>query len=169
MGSFSDTAQHLRDIFYRMGFDDKDIVALSGAHALGRCHEDASGYWGPWTNAETTFSNEYFRLLFEEKWIPKTKVTEGVCKGAKWTGPLQYEDPSGKLMMLPSDIVLTKDAEFKKIARLYADNEEKFFEDFAVAFSKLLALGCDLADKKPAARGGALGFLPPFIQKFLGM
>merc|ERR1719446_701203 len=118
MGSFSDTAQHLRDIFYRMGFDDKDIVALSGAHALGRCHEDASGYWGPWTNAETTFSNEYFRLLFEEKWIPKTKVTEGVCKGAKWTGPLQYEDPSGKLMMLPSDIVLTKDAEFKKIARL---------------------------------------------------
>jgi len=26
---------HLRDIFYRMGFDDKDIVALSGAHTVG--------------------------------------------------------------------------------------------------------------------------------------
>ena len=36
---------HLRDIFHRMGFDDKEIVALSGAHALGRCHEDRSGYW----------------------------------------------------------------------------------------------------------------------------
>lgn len=25
-------------IFYRMGFNDQEIVALSGAHALGRCH-----------------------------------------------------------------------------------------------------------------------------------
>ena len=29
-------APHLRDIFYRMGFNDQEIVALSGAHALGR-------------------------------------------------------------------------------------------------------------------------------------
>lgn len=27
-------APHLRDIFYRMGLSDKDIVALSGAHTL---------------------------------------------------------------------------------------------------------------------------------------
>ena len=71
-------AQHLRDIFYRMGFNDQEIVALSGAHALGRVHEDASGYWGPWTRAETSFSNEYFRLLLEEKWtVKKTKKNEG--------------------------------------------------------------------------------------------
>lgn len=25
---------HLRDIFYRMGLSDKDIVALSGGHTL---------------------------------------------------------------------------------------------------------------------------------------
>jgi hypothetical protein len=62
---------HLRSIFGRMGFSDREIVALAGAHAVGRCHTEASGYWGPWTNAETTFSNEYFRLLLEEKWTPK--------------------------------------------------------------------------------------------------
>ena len=62
---------HLRSIFGRMGFTDREIVALTGAHAVGRCHPEASGYWGPWTNAETTFSNEYFRLLLEEKWSPK--------------------------------------------------------------------------------------------------
>lgn len=33
------TAKGLRDVFYRMGFNDRDIVALSGAHALGRCAE----------------------------------------------------------------------------------------------------------------------------------
>jgi hypothetical protein len=41
-----------------MGFNDREIVALLGAHALGRCHTDRSGYWGPWTFAENTFSNE---------------------------------------------------------------------------------------------------------------
>jgi cytochrome c peroxidase len=30
------TAQGLRDIFGRMGFIDQEIVALSGAHALGK-------------------------------------------------------------------------------------------------------------------------------------
>jgi cytochrome c peroxidase len=61
MGQAGKTVQHLRDIFHRMGFTDQEIVALSGAHALGRCHTDRSGYVGPWTRAETTFSNEYFR------------------------------------------------------------------------------------------------------------
>ena len=39
-------ARHIRDIFYRMGFNDQEIVALSGAHALGRCHSDRSGFKG---------------------------------------------------------------------------------------------------------------------------
>jgi cytochrome c peroxidase len=37
-GADESDAEHLRKIFYRMGFDDQEIVALSGAHALGRCH-----------------------------------------------------------------------------------------------------------------------------------
>ena len=44
-GSRKMTAQHVRDVFYRMGFNDREIVALLGAHALGRCHTDRSGYW----------------------------------------------------------------------------------------------------------------------------
>jgi hypothetical protein len=52
---------HIRSIFGRMGFNDREMVALIGAHAIGRCHTDASGYWGPWTRAETTFSNEFYR------------------------------------------------------------------------------------------------------------
>jgi cytochrome c peroxidase len=82
----------LREVFYRMGLNDQEIVALLGAHALGRCHTDRSGYTGPWTRAPTTFSNEYFRLLIETKWVKKN-----------WKGPLQYENADGgDLMMLPS-------------------------------------------------------------------
>lgn len=39
-GADKDDAAHLRDIFYRMGFNDQEIVVLSGAHALGRCHSE---------------------------------------------------------------------------------------------------------------------------------
>ena len=33
---------HLRKVFYRMGLNDEDIVALSGAHTLGRAYKDRS-------------------------------------------------------------------------------------------------------------------------------
>ena len=44
------------------GFNDQEMVALIGAHTLGRCHTDRSGYVNPWTNAPTTFSNLYFQV-----------------------------------------------------------------------------------------------------------
>ena len=37
-GGARDAPSHLRAIFYRMGFSDREIVALSGAHTLGRAH-----------------------------------------------------------------------------------------------------------------------------------
>jgi cytochrome c peroxidase len=136
MGSMKKTTGHVRDVFGRMGFNDREMVALIGAHALGRCHTDASGYWGPWTFAENTMSNEYFRLLVEEEWTIKK-----MHNGKKWTGPEQYEDKTGQLMMLPSDIALIQDPAFAKIVEEYAKDESKFFKDFANAFSKLLELG----------------------------
>lgn len=30
---------HLRNVFYRMGFGDMEIVALSGAHTMGRAYK----------------------------------------------------------------------------------------------------------------------------------
>jgi len=139
-------AQHVRNIFYRMGFNDRDIVALSGAHGLGRCHTDRSGFWGPWTRAPTTFSNEYFRVLEEAKWSKKTKH-----QGATWTGPEQYENEDGQdLMMLPTDMALVWDSDFRKYVQAYKNDEEMFFHDFAAAWTKLTENGCNsLGDVVP--------------------
>ena len=123
-------SDHIRDVFYRMGFDDQEIVALLGAHSLGRCHTDRSGFTGPWSRAPTTFSNQYFKLLLEEKWTEK-----------KWNGPKQFEDKTKDLMMLVSDLALIEDPEFKKYVVLYAKDEELFFKDYSKAFQKLLELG----------------------------
>ncbi|MBW0527862.1 hypothetical protein O181_067577 [Austropuccinia psidii MF-1] len=125
---------HIRKIFYRMGFNDQEIVALSGAHALGRCHPDRSGFSGPWTFSPTSFSNEYYKLLLNEKWQPK-----------KWSGPPQYEDKKSKsLMMLTTDMSLLMDKSFRNWTKKYAADESLFFQDFSKAFSKLLELGVPL-------------------------
>lgn len=59
----SKNASHVRDVFYRMGFTDREIVCLvGGGHTIGRCHTDRSGYDGPWTNQPTGFTNLYFRV-----------------------------------------------------------------------------------------------------------
>lgn len=124
-------ADHLRTIFGRMGFNDQEIVILSGAHALGRCHESASGYAGPWTPTPTTFNNAYFTLLTSLKWIPKD-----------WSGPPQYVDgATGKLMMLPTDYVLLDDKSFLKWVNVYAKDGSKFDKDFSKTFQKLEELG----------------------------
>ncbi|XP_021728663.1 L-ascorbate peroxidase 2, cytosolic-like [Chenopodium quinoa] len=61
-------SDHLREVFYRMGLSDKDIVALSGGHTLGRCHKERSGHEGSWTNNPLVFDNSYFKeLLSGEK------------------------------------------------------------------------------------------------------
>lgn len=106
-------------------------MALSGAHALGRCHPDRSGFQGPWTNSPTTFSNAYYKELLGQKWVQKA-----------WNGPKQYVDKAtGSLMMLPSDLALLSDKTFKALVMEYAADETLFYKDFAQAFQKLQELG----------------------------
>eukprot|EP00244_Chara_vulgaris_P004863 TRINITY_DN19856_c1_g1_i4.p1 TRINITY_DN19856_c1_g1~~TRINITY_DN19856_c1_g1_i4.p1 ORF type:complete len:339 (-),score=60.14 TRINITY_DN19856_c1_g1_i4:22-933(-) len=120
-------APHLRDVFYRMGLDDKDIVALSGGHTLGRAHKDRSGFEGPWTQEPLKFDNSYFKeLLAGEK--------DG-------------------LLQLPTDKVLVTDQAFRPFVDLYAKDNEAFFRDYAESHKKLSELGC--ADSSPAFAAAA--------------
>ena len=143
-GRLPDASQgqkHIHDIFGRLGFDNRETVALIGAHALGRAHKDRSGFDGPWDFSPTMFTNEFFTLLLNEKWAPK-----------KWDGEFQYTDNSSKsLMMMPTDMALIKADEFKKYAELYAKDSDTFFKDFGAAFCKLIELGVPFTNS-PADR-----------------
>jgi len=140
----SQGAQHLRDVFYRMGFNDQEIVALSGAHTLGRCHQVRSGYDGPWTRTPLKFDNMFFRNLVHLKW-----------KKRNWDGPEQFTDEeTEELMMLPTDIALIRDAKFRVFVEAYAKDQELFFKDFARVFAKLIALGVPHQISEPVSEQG---------------
>jgi cytochrome c peroxidase len=49
------------------------------------------------------------------------------------------------MMMLPADLALVEDKDFRKYIDLYAKDEKVFFDDFASAFSRLLELGVDFS------------------------
>ena len=130
-----------------MGFNDKDIVALSGAHTLGRCHLVRSGFDGKWTQNPLVFDNSYFKNLMALEWRPKTVEASGKLQHGALnhyqivtlcpTGNLQYEatDPSGDtLMMLPTDMALRTDPVFAQHARAYAGDQVCISQQLCTGF-----------------------------------
>ncbi len=107
---------HLRDIFGRMGFSDAEIVTLSGAHTLGKAHKERSGFEGKWTENHLVFDNSYYKLLL------KGDLPQGV-------------------IMLDADKALLDEPELKKQVETYAEDQDKFFADYAKAHQKLSELG----------------------------
>ncbi|KAH9608353.1 hypothetical protein KSS87_017808 [Heliosperma pusillum] len=108
-------AEHLRDVFHRMGLSDRDIVALSGSHTLGRAHQDRSGFDGPFTPEPLKFDNSYY-----------VELRKGESPG---------------LVKFPSDKVLTQDPVFRKYVQIYAQDEKTFFAHYAESHKKMSELG----------------------------
>lgn len=127
-------SDHLRKVFYRMGLNDKEIVALSGAHTIGRSRPDRSGFG----KAETKYTN------------PKDKFI-GNPGGQSWTVEwLKFDNSYFKdikaqadedLLVLPTDKILTEDPGFKPYTDKYAEDQDVFFSDYAEAHKKLSELG----------------------------
>lgn len=123
---------YVRGLFQRMGFDDRETVALIGAHCLGKCHVERSGYDGPWGPSFNMFTNDFYVRLLQD-WHIKD-----------WDGKKQYEDnESSSFMMLPTDMALKEESYFVKYVKMYAEDQDLFFNDFSKAFSKLLENGIE--------------------------
>lgn len=125
-----DTADQLRAAFYRMGFNDGEIVALAGAHSVGICRVANSGFRGPWDTTSLGFDNKFYRdILDEDRWL--------------YDGS-QFNSVTGDgTMMLQADMRMAKDSSFAAWTRLFAADELLWFNAFSDAFSKLGTLGHD--------------------------
>jgi L-ascorbate peroxidase len=136
-------APHLRDIFYRMGLSDKDIVALSGGHSLGKAHPERSGFEGAWTRDPLKFDNSYF-----------VELLKGESEG---------------LLKLPTDKALLDDPEFRRYVDLYAKDEDIFFKDYAESHKKLSELGFTPRSGGPASTKSELPTAVVLAQSAVGV
>ncbi|KAL7437321.1 hypothetical protein ACHAXM_005712 [Skeletonema potamos] len=123
---------HLREIFHPKGFSDTEIVALSGAHTVGKCHADRSGFDGKWTEDHLTFNNSYFTEMLAKEYADETTAKGCPQKAHKATGTI----------MLISDLALLE-APYRETVELYAKDQEAFFKDFTAAWVKLQENGCE--------------------------
>lgn len=152
--SLDHIAAHMTAVFSRMGFNDQELVALLGAHSIGRMHAQNSGYIGTWDTTEFYMNSEYYTALMLFDWN---------CFALP-NGLPQYAfsgDPSDPLVcdavlplglaynMNPADLALKTHAPFRNWTAVYAADQDKFHEDFALAWHKLMHLGvtCDASIK----------------------
>jgi L-ascorbate peroxidase len=122
-----------------MGLADKDIVALSGAHTLGRSRPERSGHGkvstkytanGPgapggqsWTVQWLKFDNSYFTDIKEQR--------------------------DADLLVLPTDACLFEDPGFSPFAEKYAADQDAFFADYVASHLKLSELGVKWENDTP--------------------
>lgn len=128
--SLTETVDELRARFYPRGFDDKDIVALSGAHTLGRV-----GGGGPFVAESNKFKNDYFKNLL---WF-QDRRERGLSEK---TGP-----PERPNFQLPSDIHLLDDPKTLALVREYGNNQNSFFNQFVKSYNKMVSVGTPFASR----------------------
>jgi len=137
---------HLRKVFYRQGFDDEGIVALSGAHTFGRAWKDRSGLGAEKTKYTDGTSKEAKQTRADGK---EARYTSG---GSSWTErwlvfdntyfttmPDDSADP--ELLKMSTDKTLFADEGFKPFAQKFRDSQDAFFEAYAKAHKQLSEQG----------------------------
>jgi L-ascorbate peroxidase len=149
-------AAHLRNVFgKKMGFNDQEIVALSGAHTIGRAFKERSGAcpFGYGDGGASKYSKSSCTVRHDGK------AGVGMAGGCPWTKNWLTFDNSyfsrakeslgdGELLYFPTDECLITDAGFKPTFDKYAQSQNAFFADYAKAHKKLSELGCKF---EPAA------------------
>jgi len=123
---------HLRDIFGPKGFSDEEIVALSGAHTVGGCKKERSGFDGQWTENPLAFNNDYFKEMLAKAYDEETASN----------GAAQFRNKETGTIMLTSDLALLSDPSFKTHVERFAADQQAYFKAYTTAWVKLQENGC---------------------------
>lgn len=116
---------------------------LTDADEIAKGHITTSGIEGAWSNNPTSWSHDYFRLLFKydyelvqspagaNQWQPIGQSEEDMAPDAR--------DPNKKVptMMTTADMALKRDPEYRKISERFLANPEQLDDAFARAWFKL--------------------------------
>lgn len=133
-------AEHLRWVFCKYGMNDKDIVALSGAHTIGRAFKERSG---------AVEDNYVGGTVYTKRGCPYLGRSE-TAGGRSWTKEWLTFDNSyftdmgngdAETVTLPTDRVLMEDPGFKPYFEAFKADQAAFFAAYATSHRKLSELG----------------------------
>jgi hypothetical protein len=136
----------------RMGMSMKEVVAILGAHSVGRCEFANSGFDGGWTASQSSFSNSYYKTFgasawtndnHSDVWVSTRQETlllmadvellfatntngEGTCQRFNSLAPQR-----GCPLQAQSNAYFTA----------YANNIEYFFANYSTAWQKMTEYG----------------------------
>jgi len=140
------TIAAMRGTFTRLGFSDKETVCLIVlGHQYGRCHEDVSGYRGPWYLFDPAHWNVYahglgylslYRMAVDGGRFSETTTAAGKRQ-------FSMHMMGGEWMMLITDMALSWDKAYRKHVEFYDSHRLDFRSDAVAAFKRLTELGCD--------------------------
>ncbi|KAJ3267996.1 heme peroxidase [Terramyces sp. JEL0728] len=135
-------ASQIKNIFYTMGFNDEEIVALQGAHTLGFASPWNSQYGGAWTLDNFSFDNDLFKRIVNivESNVMNYTLDPGFIGPYNITVKPQFIG-NDDTFMLPSDVLLITDPTWAPYSRKFATDKKYFYKKFAQAFEKLNELG----------------------------
>ena len=135
----------IRLYFGALGLSEMELVALCGAHDLGRhvtligmqksclkdltraCLEDAPVLMPFISEDPDGFSNTYFQKLL--LWYDRSIMP-------------------GEVAFIPTDVDLVVDEGLREYVELFANDKQLFYTTFTTAYQKLVDVGNNLTDKR---------------------
>mmetsp|Transcript_25395 Transcript_25395/g.43359 ORF Transcript_25395/g.43359 Transcript_25395/m.43359 type:complete len:243 (-) Transcript_25395:36-764(-) len=163
VGSESTSSKQLEESFVNtLGLTHSEVVALIGAHVLGKATREISGYEGPWVETNDNFTNRYFVDMIHIPWNKQEDVVEPFGERTTWR---RFESmrPREELM-LQTDVDLAFQTtggyycsriggdfqqglscpnathSFAEYVYEFAADEEAWRDEFAMAWAKLTSM-----------------------------
>jgi len=142
-----------------LGFDSREIVTIIGAHTLGKCHQQWSGYSSErWKRrGPDMLNNVYYSNLMDLEWEQLLSPNDLY----EWRVEVQNRD----VLMLNADMSLIVDiddyfdpvdedkvsctidtcpaSEVVSIVQEFVDDNQQWLDEFAVVFEKMIKTGYD--------------------------
>jgi catalase (peroxidase I) len=108
------------------GLTNREMAVLM-ARPRGEKMQQALGFSGSWTRETASVSNRYFQVLLNNRWIEsETRSGEYIAAG------------DSTIYMTSLDMAFLMSDELRSLADEYAGNNDRFLQDFAKAYLKVM-------------------------------